>query len=1091
MNPYYEDSLNALLETYYARAEGFMLIGNDYMAKAYRHKFDRAPDETQPIVELEIEDISSALICYEIGFREFMKLFNSEFIGLSDIRKPHLDMDPEQFFFERRFPNPNGPGYVSFESLRGQKNAIGVSSRALNDAGDEIGPIQGSPNVEIEISSGIGAFDTKSRSPAEYEDKRRSTAEYKRTLSEKRVLSQSDQWNNVDAPLKLQLPFIEGSPTYEPATSFTLHFRIDAETPVKTVELVIEFDREKLEVPTALAELDFSSSAFSSNPEFYGPGTVYGDIQILANQVLIKAEAPSQITGKGISIVKVPFLIKSGQLGEFHIYAAGSAGSLLSGFKDIAILYRLAAAHANATAEKVRRLYNVGNQQDIQSSIDLIQEEIDRIGAWFEHIQALLNKAATPEELANIDQLQSAINQVSSALNGLSALREFIRSGANVFGYPDDYVPFYNADDVDTFDAVRNLVVGSGAFTPQTASGFFGTAREAETTAVISYDQFQDTKDRIRGEIFTFNEQTENRLVQIVGRIDNEGEPSLNVNDPIDYDMQASSRNIASEVGQHVLLFQRAQSALQQATADIAQFLEDIELEKRFLQDALQQHEKKTQVLAEYSVMQQNLDREIAKVVAKQTRLNAAAQAAVTAVQGQGPAKWVTGESFAAGLASAIQLANGMEQARLEEKKGELQADKTMLSYEERIKLTQIDTEIFKLQQTKHIEQMVNDVVLKDISAQMAEIDLQLALGQLNKFIAERDELLAQRGRSLANLGEMSFADPSFRLTQFNAMKDSETQLEFLKRWLYLMTRALYYKWAVQDDHVIRIQGLPDVGIHDVRRIQVVGALTDNISGTPLSDDITAADYVQALLTFNDAGPIRSITSPVSINRVNSNNSARYSLREDFLRIVRTEDTSEETQRVREAFRAWLTSPDRLDDVGNLVIAFDTIGHVENYNLPVNETRGDWTHFALRSFSSLPLWNHKITQIGVALKPVGLAFVPGVLNVTGSIEYGGIGYLKGDSDSQDDFRAYRMRQWRDLGNGRLEPVDVRTVGVTIPTSSALESAETTYMVPNLNERPVASTIWRLKILASQLGNIELGNIEDIYIYVYSKAYQRQ
>jgi len=489
--------------------------------------------------------------------------------------------------------------------------------------------------------------------------------------------------------------------------------------------------------------------------------------------------------------------------------------------------------------------------------------------------------------------------------------------------------------------------------------------------------------------------------------------------------------------------------------------------------------------------MQQNLDREIAKVVAKQTRLNAAAQAAVTAVQGQGLAKWVTGESFAAGLASAIQLANGMEQARLEEKKGELKADKTMLSYEERIKLTQIDTEIFKLQQTKHIEQMVNDVVLKDISAQMAEIDLQLELGQLNKLIAERDELLAQRGRSLANLGEMSFADPSFRLTQFNAMKDSETQLEFLKRWLYLMTRALYYKWAVQDDHVIRIQGLPDVGIHDVRRIQVVGALNDNISGTPLSDDITAADYVQALLTFNDAGPIRSITSPVSINRVNSNNSARYSLREDFLRIVRTEDTPEETQRVREAFRAWLTSPDRLDDVGNLVIAFDTIGHVENYNLPVNETRGDWTHFALRSFSALPLWNHKITQIGVALKPVGLAFVPGVLNVTGSIEYGGIGYLKVDSDSQDDFRAYRMRQWRDLGNGRLEPVDVRTVGVTIPTSSALESAETTYMVPNLNERPVASTIWRLKILASQLGNIELGNIEDIYIYVYSKAYQRQ
>jgi hypothetical protein len=129
--------------------------------------------------------------------------------------------------------------------------------------------------------------------------------------------------------------------------------------------------------------------------------------------------------------------------------------------------------------------------------------------------------------------------------------------------------------------------------------------------------------------------------------------------------------------------------------------------------------------------------------------------------------------------------------------------------------------------------------------------------------------------------------------------------------------------------------------------------------------------------------------------------------------------------------------------------------------------------------------------VGVALKSVGLAFKPGNLNVSGSIEYGGTGYIKGDSDALDDFRAYQMRQWRDLGKGRLEPVDVRTVDLSIPTSAALEGSEDKYMVNNLRERPVAATLWHLVIPSSQLANIELENIEDIFVYIYSNAYQRQ
>ena len=1048
VNPYYKDALDGLLEVYYARAEGFMLIGNDYMAKAYKHKYERNPSESRSIVDLEVEDINSALICYGTGFREFMKLFNPEYIGVGQVRKPHLDASPDWLFFTRRFDNPNAGGLVSFEALRGQKNAVGVSSAAFNQSNEDVGTVQGSPTLEFEIS--------------DISTNRRSAAPQKadeQTTDKQTAVGPQTQYNSVDPPVKFTLPLVQGSPQWKPGTAFTLHFRMDATTdaPVKKLEMLIEFNHEKLIPPTNISQFDFSGSSFTARTQFFGPGQEYQGHRLYANQMLLVLEASSQISGNDHTVVKVPFTIRSGKSGKFYVYAGGSAGSLLSGFKDIGILYRLAAAYSYAVEAKVKRMYNKSDPAIAQNCLDFINAETSRIGTWFEHIQSLIADCASEAEIRNLDQLHTAINQVASQLSSLDAFKSFITSGSNVFGFPDDYVPFFNAADTDTFDAIKNLVIGNGSFTPQSATGFFGIARSAETNAKQTYGQLLNTKDRIRSELFTINEQAENRLVQVCGRIDTAGNPSLNVNDPIDYDLRASGNNLACEIGQNALLYERAKMNLDQTLAGIAQYLRDIELEKQSLQDAVAIKSQIPGIILQYGQLQARLDKEIAKIVAKQIKLSTASQA-LSAMS----MSWSS-------VASVVKiLANGIKQARLEKKKGSLAAEKTKLAAQERIRLTEIDTELFKLQKIKTIEQMLNDIAVKNISAQIAEIDIALALGQLNKFLLERDELLARRGRALANLGEMSFADPSFRLIQFGAMKEAEVQLQFLKRWLYLLTRAAYYKWSVQDNYVIRESGLPDVTINDVRRIQIVGALDQGTTGTPLQDALTAAQYAQAVVTFNGTGPMRSINSPVLINGGgHSDHTERFSIREDFLRIVRTEDTDAETQRVRETFKRWIASADRLDSQGNMVIEFDTMGHLEKYNIPATATssnQGKWKNFALRSYSDLPLWNHKITKVGIALKARGLAFRPRVMNIKGSLKYGGVGYLKGDTASIDDFRAYSMRQWRDLGNGRLEPVDFRTVALKIPTSSDLESAEATYMVANLRERPGMVKI-RLRVKA--------------------------
>lgn len=1084
VNPYYNDALNGLLEIYYARAEGFTLIGNDYLANAYKHKFERKQTDTKSVNEMEIEDISSALVCYETGFREFMKLFNPDFIGVGQERKPSLDINAEWLFFNRRFdsPNKNSGEKVSYESLRGQTSALGASSHAYNgkDVDNKdipVGPIQGSPNIEIDIP--LIAQNVSQEEKA--------AAERKKSLAQKRLSANNDEWNTVDAPVKFQLPVPAGAFTYKKGTDFSLRFDVDvaATNPIQKLGMVVEFDYTKLDI----VKVDFAGSAFPNNQYTIKPNEYYGDVKLFANQLLVKAENGSPVSGTGLKFATVTFHIKVEAEGSFCAYAAGSGGQNLSGYKDVAILYRLAAAHANTTVEKIRRLYSVADQQSMQDNIALIDKEVGNVGSWFEHIQGLLSQAAKAEELSKIDRLQSAINQVSSELNGLNNLREFIRSGANVYGYRDDYVPFYNSGQVETFDAIKNLVVGAGAFTPKSAAGFFGTAREAETNAVLTKKEFADTKDRIRSELFTINDQLESRLVQLCGRVDKDGNPSVNINDAIDYDLSAAPRNIACEIGQNVLLLQRGQKVVEQAQADITQFLEDIELDEQALQKEIELKSEIPGILEEYSQLQQNKTREIAKVLSDQAQANALTQALSTMSTNAGWTDWISGKSGGAATAAIIQAANGIYQGEMERKKGELQAEKEGLAAQERIRLTAIDTEIFKIQATKDIEQKLNDVALKNITIQISAIDLQVALGHLNQFIAERDELLARRGRQIANLGEMSFADPSFRLTQFNAMKSAETQLEFLKGWLYLMTRSLYYRWALPEGMKIQVNNLPQISIDDINRIQVVGALDNGSLGTPLNDALTASDYVQALLLYNDTAPLRLGLSEVDINDGNSSHSSRYSLREDFLRIVRNDTSDAENQRLRDAFKAWLKAPERYDTNGNLVIAFDTLGHLENYNLAVNQDHGTWTNFALRSYNEKPLWNHKITKVGVALQAFGGGFIGGVTSVIGSLEYGGTGFVKRNTNESGDFMAFQMKQWLDQGSGRLEPVDVRTVSLSIPLSA--DFTEEKNMVANLAERPVASTLWRLKILKNQLVNINLDNIQDIWIYINSKAYQKQ
>lgn len=1109
VNRYYEAALNGILDTYYARAEGFMLVGNEYMAKAFGYKFNAPPVSTTSIREVEITNLEAALAAYECGFREFFKLFNPDFVDHTGAVLTHLSIDAAKTFFTRTYPYQGRR--VSFESLRGRTNAIGMATRAydendleLLESAPGVPAVQGSPTLELNIPMVIKAGDKSGELQKELED-----------FTDGMAKRQENELETIATPVVFTMPVKVSPAPLAGGEPVKLRFSLKTSTAIKTLDMIIEFNNTRL-IPPSESKPIVAGNGFSVT-EYEIPGTTS---ELYGNQIRVRVTRDTPADGT-MHALDIPFIVKSGVEGTTaDVYVCGSSGTLLSGFKDVTLIYRLAALRAKAAYEIASRNYIFANEETAVQVLDFLAGEADAIGQWTSHLEALLANAATENELNNVDLLQQARNEVATSLSSLQTLASFVESRFNPYGFASEYVPFYDSDNAaqvrDAFDGIRFLVLGSTGEAPSSSStGYFGQARNKEAVALQLKDDFDDTRDRIRTEIFTSNMEAETRIQQICGRVDEHGEPQTDTKYPIDYNMIASPRNIACEIGQATKALDVSNFELEYALEDIKQFQEDIDKDMEALYEDIKDREERLELLDEYGNMQTNLQREISKVNQDQIMLNAAMEAAQTALGASKWFDWVTGGNWAVGAKAALQLANGVGQAYLEGKKGEYIAEQTRLSYDERISLTRIDDKIAIRQETKNIEQKLNDMILKNITAKIAAVNIEISLGQLLALISERDEVLSRRGRQLANLGEMSFADPSFRLFESRAMLEANNQLQFLKKWMYLMTRALQYKWALPLDYTFDITGtFPGfkgrVSIGDLARINVVGVTEEGTLRT-LQDDLTAWDYLNVLTTFNDSRSIFGGNSPTGEM---TGTTSRFSIREDCLRIVRQDTSPEETARIRAAFAAWLpTCIVGADDprvvagevgAGDLVIDFNTLSHLDDYDLPWAER--PWMHFALRTVNyNNPLWNNKITRVGVAVKGRGVPFISGVSGINGTLKYGGTGFVKRNSPTADtDYEAYSMTQWIDQGSGKLEPVLFRSVPFVnkISESGMLENAgilpwdmtganPNPYLMTNLYGRPAAATQWRLEIPKKDVDKLILANIEDIYIYIFSAAQQAQ
>ena len=658
-------------------------------------------------------------------------------------------------------------------------------------------------------------------------------------------------------------------------------------------------------------------------------------------------------------------------------------------------------------------------------------------------------------------------------LEGLTELRQSERTSLNKFGFPPDYMPFCGAGtDATSFDSIRTHVMGDvdPSAPPADWQGYFAFARTAEGDAVYARDEFVHRKDIIRQELFTINEQAETRLARICGRVDEVGEPG-DAGDPIDYELEVAYENPACEIGQAAQHIEMARLKLNQSIADMDQFLEDIELQDQYLQDAVYQHKQKAQVIQEYADLQKEQDRHLQKINAAMNFSNAMAAF-----------KPGTGE-LGVGIAFTNAVVQGVGGAGADE----IQMAKNDLATEERIALAGIDTELFKLKETKTLEQMMNNTMVMAISTEIEAKQLSIGYGQLAGLLAERDELIGQRGRRVANLGEMSYADPSFRLLQFGKMKEAEVELDHLKRWIYLMTRSLYYKWALAEDRSLEniVPGIGPVNINMLQELQVVGV---QIPGEPYLDDVlTASDCIRVLIDFDAQAEVFLGLAP-AIFRYESHTTNRYSLREDFLHINLASLDPQEQERAATDFRTWLTDPEKIDPVsGDLVLEFDTTGNLEGYEpadgLNLERT---WTNFALRTSFDLPLWNHKIDNVGVAIRSTDPDLTA---TLVGYLRYGGSGYLKRNTSNLADLLVYSLDQWiKTEGLDAWELTEYRTLILDIPK---WEDFGPVYLNAGLDERPIFGTRWQLVIPSSQLGYLDLNRVEDILICIESTAYQAQ
>lgn len=725
--------------------------------------------------------------------------------------------------------------------------------------------------------------------------------------------------------------------------------------------------------------------------------------------------------------------------GSNVVSVTGSAAPLLDGYKDLELLLNGLRDYGRTAVALGRLKSSRNNTGDLEEARTLVTD-----AERFLYLQQAKLLGMFP----GIDSENT--KSVAVSLANLETLAQSIRGGYSLLGFEDDFLMLVqkfagqSEDIFDSFDAFELRL------NPTDLSSPLRYAMELQDSAVDSYDAYRGYQDQLETQLGYITETAEDRLFQITGAY------------PGDPEYDRPDANEGCEIWQQLKSIDIAKLQIKRNSTEIANLEAEIRIE-------VERSQSIQGTMIQYGSQQGSLTEKIGRINAKQAKANELATAADGISVDAGFLSF--GVSISPGVAA--HTANAFFQAKQEEKKAGLEADKERLAAQE-------SAEIENIESAAKVESLLLGMQTLAIDSQEAAVMLKQELGRLCALIREKEDLEQTLAGSRQSLSGRYFADPVHRLRYQHQTMLANLSFDEAQKWLYFMARALEYKWNT-----------PFMNYFYLGRKWS----TDTLFKLRNAEELE--QMYNAMVSFNSL-----------VQLPQDDYFDWFSVKEDFLGYYEYDATGTNvlyypdpadpdapaTLTATEAFRSYLQT--QMDAIGNIKLTFSTRREIPGGTF-YRGARRDGAGNVL----SAGLFLDKIKWLKINL-PGNHSL--GRTQLAGELSYGGTGFIRNfdvgtfhptrPDRLQNEETAYSTRYWYfHAPTAKWRFSEALKSPVTMQLSADPRVPPTVNEIDIFKERSVATTGWKLTIPTEDLGVpvLNIDELDDIELYFYHYAVSRQ
>ena len=755
---------------------------------------------------------------------------------------------------------------------------------------------------------------------------------------------------------------------------------------------------------------------------------------------------------------------------------------LLSGYKDLVLLYELLLHHIRSAADLAHLLTARDTPADATAARALIGDTQRLVFEQRNLLNALFSPAILTPALRDELGLTRISGSIDVALSDLSAFEQNLNGTINLLGYEPDFLMLVQTQDqtgellFDSFDAFRNLL--------ERANSPLNVAKSRRSDALNAIASYGSNQDALESEFTLIATSGTSaiipRLTEIVG-VPYSVPPTPAYQNPQD--------NVGSDIWQQVQSIEAARLRILRNSTEISNLKQKVTIERNRRAAEAGINAALSASIISFGNQQASMTEEIGRIEAAQK----AADALTELFEIENITKVITG----------VGVVNAAAQAAGEIGKANLEASKERLAATQDAAIRDADDDILANNSDALIKTLLLEMNTLLIDSQEAALLLRQEAGRLTGLVCEKADLERRLSEVDDQLAARYFADPIHRLRALNQVELASISFRNARKWLFFAARALEYKWNTP----------------------VALSANDSSDGRSWrTDDLFKLRNADELDRFFIA--LKDWDLFTSGNRTFVPYDDWFSLREDYFGYDKDDDldgtplfydvTNPATGLVENvdavtAFRFELTRA--LADVDNngsneIAIRFDTLRRTE-YDTAANGGQGGF----LSTFFTPSTYLDRIEGLRVFVRGPhqflsgtdGDNTIPVELSYLGtSVIRNEVPGLPADPNRPDrvagEFTSYPNRYYRFYSSGyRFEEglnFDTGEALKILParSRSALEPLSEPSSIRAFSERSVATSSW-LMVLAPNNGinpgsRLRIDEIDDIEIYIDHRAVSR-